>query len=193
MNDTYYPDSHQDGPNPDSRLFVQFHLTPMENARKSADAGRPVFDDVEFIKIAIPGDKDTEIDRPVTEIDKRRFARKYMDWKSGAKSAQSGTPLSQWPAITRAQVEELAYFNVHTVEQLVSMPDGNASRFPGIQALKQKAQTYLAAAAGHAPVEHLRSELESQKNENELMRRQLADMAKAIAELNEKKPTSSKK
>jgi hypothetical protein len=165
------------------KLYVQFAMHPVKNEAKSLEEGRPIFEDQEYVKLMAPGDKSNVIHRPVRADDKHRFSKQYADWKAGAAQTASGTPLSEWPAVTRSQVEELAYFKVLTVEHLAEMSDGIAQNLGPIQALKQKAKAWIEAAKGNAPSEKLRAELATRDNEIETLKRQLKEQGDAIAEL----------
>lgn len=175
----------------DERLYVVFRVMAVENHAKSADAGRPIYEDKECIEVRIPGDKDNIIIREATERDKQRFHKHYRAFKDGQGELQIGTPLAAVPWMTRSQVEELAYFGVKTVEQLANLGDGTrAAGLGGIQGFKQRAKDFLAAAAGAAPAEKLRAELEQRDNEIALLKHQQDEMAAAIAEL--RKPAKTK-
>jgi hypothetical protein len=67
----------------------------------------------------------------------------------------------------------MKFFGVHSVEQLASMPDSQAQKFMGIQALKQKAKDYIEAAKGNAPLEQLRAENEELRNRMEALEEML--------------------
>lgn len=166
--------------NPDvmarGRLQVQFHLFPIKDAKRSAEEGRPIYEQREFVKIFVPGDKDNVVDREVEDADRRRFAREYDAWKRGLEAPTVGTPLSQWPAVDRAQVAELEFFHVRTVEELAGLADSHASKFRGINDLRQKARDYLAAAQGAAPLERLRYEVAAKENEADGLRTQLEEL-----------------
>lgn len=141
-------------------------------------AGRPIYDDVEFVEIIIPGDKTQAVHRAVTDNDRREYAAQYQAWKAGQdQTAASGTMLEKWTGITKAQVEELKHFKIRTVEQLAQLSDGNASRMGPILALRQKAKDFLEQAKGNAPLEKMRNELASRDNEIETLKRQVAELA----------------
>lgn len=166
----------------DERLPVVFSMEPLKDEAASAEAGRPIYRDVEFIRIHVPGDKDNIIFQPVDETHRRRFAQRYAHWKrTGQGEVVQGTPLAAWPAIERAQVKELEHFNCRTVEQLAELSDVLSQRFPGIQALKQKARDFLKASEGSAHVTQLRAELERQQAELAAMKQQLDAALKAGA------------
>lgn len=146
-------------PNADaSKVFAEFSLHPKQNQAKTVEAGRPIFDEVEYVRIVVPGDRD-EVHRPAREQDRANFPAQYAAFKAQtSQEAVSGTPLASVPFINRAMVAELAVFNCRTVEQLAAMPDAAAQRFSGIQELKRQATDFLAAAAGAAPLEQARAE-----------------------------------
>lgn len=166
----------------DEKLYVVFKLMPVLQQDASTDAGRPIYEDRECIEIRVPGDRDVIV-REVQERDKFRFPRQWAAFKAGKGEAIVGTPLDAVPWLTRSQVEELGYFKIRTVEQLAELSDAHAQKFAGIQTLKARAKDFLAAAAGAAPAEKLRAELEQRDNEIALLKRQQAEMAEALAEI----------
>lgn len=127
----------------DSQLYVKFYMGVKKDKKASLEAGRPIFKDVPFVQIMAPGNKDSIIDRPADDMDKARFAEQYKRFMANQEQTPEGTPLTEWPELTRSQIEEFKYMGVHTVEQLAGMSDGNAQGMMGLQALKQKAQAYL--------------------------------------------------
>jgi len=144
----------------DERLHVVFQMHPHPNNEASAKEGRPVFEEREYVKIMVPGDKYSVVIRPVWQQDKLRFPRQYAAFKEGRSQDSIGTPLAMWPQITRSQVEELAYFNCKTIEQLANMPDSNIQNFAGILSLRQKARDFIKYAKESAPIAELRKELD---------------------------------
>lgn len=144
----------------DANLAVRFYVQAIENLDKSKAEGRPIFDEVEMIRIAVPGQID-RVERPVWDGDKKRFPVHYAHFKSGAEAAETGTPLSVWTAIKVTQVAELAARGVRTVEQLAGMADVDAQKFMGMHALREAAKDFLEAAKGSAHLTQMRAELES--------------------------------
>ena len=134
----------------DKKLLVKFFVKPRPDAVASKEEGRPIFKDVEYIDIKIPGDRTGGICRPATHQDKQRFGEHYKAFKERVAPPVEGTPLIEWPLITRSLAEELAFHNVKTVEHLVSMSDNNAAKFMGLNGLKAKAKVWLEQAADEA-------------------------------------------
>jgi hypothetical protein len=161
--------------NGDELLLVKFFTAPQQNPTKTAEENRPIFEDVTWISITPPGDRTSIIERVATQMDINRFPRHYQAYKNRkSQETVSGTPLSEWPGITRSQVEELKYFNTHTIEQLIGMSDAHSGNIMGIRALQEKAKTYLEGAKVAADAEKL---LKSQE--------EIADLKAQIAELRE--------
>ena len=143
--------------NGDETLLVKFFTVPQKNDALSAEKGRPIFEDVEFVSIMAPGSRNN-VERPARSTDKSRFPRHYEAFRlRGEQVTEQGTILTEWPGITRGQVEELRFFNVLTVEQLAGVADSKISNFMGLHSLKLKAQAYLEASKENAAVEALES------------------------------------
>jgi hypothetical protein len=168
---------------PDEGLFVEFYLGTIEDpvASKTAKQGAlehpelpketfkgyPVFKEVPFCRVVVPGNKDEMVDGPAW-IDERnpfaqnnRFPHAWARFKAGETEGVSGTPLKEWAQCTRSHVEQLAFFKIRTVEQLASTHDGNLGHLgPGYLALRQKAREHLEQANSN---ETLKSELDKLK------------------------------
>jgi len=169
----------------DDRLLVKFFYKSKENPTKSAEAGRPIFEDREYISIMVPGQKDSIVIRPVSDLEKRRFPRHYQAFIMKQDEVVEGTPLEDWPGITRSQVEELKYFNISTVEQLAEVSDSNAQKFMGIQMLKKRAALYIEAAKDNAVTEKLAAELQERDDRISSLEATIQDMSQNIKELRE--------
>jgi hypothetical protein len=148
----------------DDSLFVVFYMGVLKNEAKSIEQGRPIFDDVECVKIVIPGDKNNINDRPASERDKQRFSKQYAAFKQGLKEEDqiTGTRLHDWPFLSRAQSEELKYLGIRTVEQLAEVRDDITSRVPGLTNLKQHAQVWLGKSKNAAEAAKTTKQLQDQ-------------------------------
>ena len=69
-----------------------------------------------------------------------------------------GTALSEWAGVNAAQVEEFKYFNITTVQELVSVNDTNAKNIRGFYALRKKAEAYLKSAEEGLAIEALKEQ-----------------------------------
>lgn len=158
----------------DSRLHIEFHRLPMLNQFKSQQEGRAIYDEVDHVRIHVPGDKNTVIDAPMDSMYKQRFADRYAKWKAGQNEAVSGTPLNALPHMTPGKVEEYKFFNITTVEQLAEAADGLGQKFMSFQQDKSRAKAFLEVAKGNAPIERMNAELAKRDEEIETLKAQMA-------------------
>ena len=68
--------------NANSRLVVFFHKKAKKNNFRSEQEGRPIFDDVIYIKKMVPGDSLSIIDRPMYESDKNEFPLQWAHFQN---------------------------------------------------------------------------------------------------------------
>lgn len=167
----------------DKSVYVKFYVRPKENEAKSNEAGRPIYDDTEYVEIRTPGNATNVVNRPVTDMDRRRFAQQYAAFKAGETEQTVGTPLAEAPWITRSQVEELAYLRIRTLEQLANVGDDVCTRIPGLFKLKQRAQAMAEAAAKQAPFTQMQAENEELRNNLESLKKTVAEQAAQIQNL----------
>lgn len=162
--------------NPDLQLGVEFFARAVENQAKSREAGRPIFEDKEFVRIVIPGDRLREIVAPAQDMhfvshERRqmtyaeRFAPAYAAFRDGREVSAVGTPLEEAPFLTPARVAELKAQKITTVEQLAGIADANVSRALGMggRDLVEKAKTFIANANGMSEVEALKRQIDDLK------------------------------
>ena len=154
----------------DRKLFVEFFRKPKLHPGKSREAGRAVYEEVDYVRVYVPGDKTSVVERPVDSIDATRFGDRYAKWKAGQEEAVSGTPLTALPGMTPAKVEEYKYFKIVTIEQLAEANDGLGGKFMGFQADKARAKAFMEVAANNAPIERMNEELQKRDMEIENLR-----------------------
>ena len=148
----------------DKGVYAKFYMFPMEDAKASAEAGRPVFADKEFVEILAAGNQNNIVRRPAGEMDKARFRKQYELFKQGDTEQMVGTPLSEVPWVTRSQVEEFAYRKVRTLEDLANISDAQCT-LPGMYDLRTKAQHWMKKASDAAPFNAMMEEIEALKLE----------------------------
>ncbi len=158
----------------DARLHVEFHRKPVLNNFKSQEAGRAIYEEKDFVRIHIPGDKNNVVDRPVDAIDEQRFADRLAKWRANQKQAVDGTPLSALPSMTPGKVAEYEYFNIKTVEQLAGASDSLGQKFMSFHADKQRAKAFIDVAKGNAPIEQMNAELAKRDAEIENLKAQMS-------------------
>ena len=159
----------------DKKLFVIFYSEAIKNESKTIEAGRPIYDDIDHIRILAPGSRDTFVTEATPEY-QIRFADRWKQYKANQEQTVSGTPLSEIPWMTKGQVAEFKAVNCQTAEQLVTMPDNVSQKFMGHHQLKARVQSFLDAAAGAAPALKLQAELEKRDEQIAQLQTQVAAM-----------------
>jgi hypothetical protein len=154
----------------DNKLHVRFYMKPRLNMDKSNEAQRPIYEDTVYVEIMMPGEKNSIIQRPAWEQDFQRFHALYEKFLAGEEQIV-GTPLAILPFLTPAQVEELSFFKVRTVEQLAELNDGVVGRMMGARDMKTKAAEWLASINSGA---ELRKEIEALKLRNAALEKQIS-------------------
>ena len=191
----------------DSRLAVQFYKKSMKQEDASAEAGRPIFKEFDFVRIMIPGDNLTEIDTYAQDSHKQRFPRQWAHYQNQVAGHEDivGTPLDQWPQVTRSQAEELRGLKFYTVEAIADCSDQQLQRIGMVAGMsphnfRLKAKAFLNLANDSAEVAQRESELQALKEENAkikaetdakltVMQEQMSALLAAVAE---KKPKTRK-
>jgi len=158
----------------DARLAVQFYKKTVKQDDASNEAGRPIFKEFDFVRIMIPGDNLTEIDTYAQESHKQRFPRQWAHYQNQVGSHQDivGTPLEQWPQVTRSQAEELRGLKFHTVESIADCSDQQLQRIGMVAGMsphnfREKAKAFLNLATNSAEVSQREAELQALKAEND--------------------------
>lgn len=169
----------------DNRLFVQFFVQAVQNNFKSEQASRPIFDEVEMVRIMTPGARDVFVSKASVQY-QMRFPKQYAAFKAGKELPLEGTPLEEVPFLSVSQVAELKAINVRTLEQLANMPDNLAQQIMGNFGLRQKAQNYIAIAKDQAPTMQLQGELEKRDIEIKALKEQMALLLQNQAQAKEK-------
>jgi hypothetical protein len=151
----------------DDRLYVEFFREPMMHPAQSREAGRAIYQERDFVRIHVPGDKSTVCVEPMHEINLIRFRSRYDKWKAGQAEAVTGTPLHAMPGMTPAKVEEYKFFKIITIEQLADANDQLGQKFMSFQGDKQRAKAFIEATRGNAPIEQMNAELQKRDSEIE--------------------------
>lgn len=154
----------------DNKLYVEFYRKPVLQPGKSREAGRAVYEEIDYIRIHVPGDKSCVVERPVSQQDVFRFQERYNKWKAGQEEAVTGTPLSALPGMNPSKVEEYKFFKLVTVEQLAEANDNLGAKFMSFQQDKQRAKAFMEVAKNNAPIEKMNEELQKRDAEIENLR-----------------------
>lgn len=175
--------------NPDSLLHVVFYLRSEVDNFQSEKEGRKIFYEVPYVRILTPGNQLSEIDTPVREDHKQRFPLHWAAFENSQKQEYTvGTPVEEWPAISRSEAESLKSIKFFTVEQIAGASDLQSQRL-GMNAnmLRQKAQAFLASAKDSALAQQQAAELVRKDEQIEALNERLAKLSDQVASLLEQK------
>lgn len=167
--------------------IIEFYVEPVEDARASREAGRPIFRDTEMVWIRYVGDPTRDLRAFAHEKafmapkgDDRghltyaeRFPDHYAVFKSQAHEFAVGTPLDMLPFLRKARIAELKAKHVTTVEALAGLNErGIAECGPATQnevnltkAWLDKSGQALEVAKANARTDELARELAELKAE----------------------------
>jgi len=174
----------------DDRLGVMFYKRTVEDKERTLAEGRKCFKEVEYVRIMVPGDRHNPVDRRVQRTgilptdDTLRFPKQYARFKNQEQQVEhDGTPLSFWPQINAALVEELKYLNIFTVEQLATLADTHVAKIPRGQEFKRKAAEFVTAQKDAAALNKLQAELTERDNKIEALEAAVKDQSAKIEAL----------
>ena len=157
----------------DSRLQVRFYKKSVQQEQESIDAGRPIFKDFDFVQICVAGDTLTEIDTYALQNHKTRFPiqwANYMNRQGAHDEELVGTPVAEWPLVSKSQAEELRAIKFQTVESIANASDQQLQRMGMIAgmspyAFRDKAKAFLNLATSSAETDKREHEINALKEE----------------------------
>ena len=170
-------------------MQISFFSKPVEDKAASAEAGRPIFKEVEMCKVWLdrfteshyPAHEPTvtyvaEESRDDTRTWAQRYPNEYRAFKEQLLPSEIGTPVEQWPLLGQAKVSELKALGIDTVEQIANMGHRNREILgPGAAQLMEQAKAYIDAALEAAPANKAAAEIADLKRELEALRAERAE------------------
>lgn len=170
---------------PDAHLAARFYVKVLPNQWESEKQGRPIFYEADFVSIKMPGNQLNDWDGFVNDTHKQRFPKQWAFYQNNktASDQMVGTPLEQWPLISRSVAEELRGIKFYTVDQIAAASDQQLASIgmrSGMQphTFREKAKQWLHRADADAAL----AKAEQEKAEVE---GRLAASDKAMAEMRE--------
>ncbi len=161
----------------DRNMVAMFYYRPVHMPGKSAELGRPYYEDQIFVRIHPPGERLNIVDRPVKETDKRRWPMQWAQFQQNKEQVHSGTPIdllyTERPSIGAA----LRANAVFTIEQCAEL-SGPAidSIGMGAQQYQNDAKKYLEMANKGMAATQVRAELEERDRQLRVQQRQIDAM-----------------
>lgn len=165
----------------DKGMVVMFYTKSEHHAAKSAEAGRPIYEDKTFVRIHPPGERLNVIDRPVKEEDSRRFPVQWNQFVQNKQQVPDGTPIDLLYPDHPSIGSMLRAAGVLTVEMCANL-SGNAIDNVGMGAQRyvNYAKEYLAAANRGVSSTKLHAELEKRDREIRVLERTVENLTKQL-------------
>jgi hypothetical protein len=171
------------------RTFPTFYVEAVEDRAESEKEGRPIFRDVERVKILIAGDQKTEVVKKVTDAVRQEFRQEYMHWKQTQQQSLVGTPIEQWPGASVSFVATCKVLNIFTVEALAQLDDNALQRLGmGSRDMQARAKAWLAAAKDSGETERLAAENNRLQDQINSLQTQIKEMGARFADLQSDSP-----
>lgn len=174
----------------DTTMVVMFFLKPIRNPAKSAEEGRPWFDDKIFVRIHPPGERLNIIEREASDADRRRFPMQWAQFKDNAPQTANGTPIDMLFAANPSVAAMLKASGVHTVEQCAKLSAHAIETIGmGAQQWVNEAQRYLEVADKGVKASQMKHELDgrdrtihSLEHKIDLLETELAHMRESMGQ-----------
>lgn len=149
----------------DRRMVVWFFRKAVHMAYKSEQAGRPIFEDRDFIHIQQPGEHDFQ-EREASRSDRARWPDKWQAYLEQREQTDEGTPLMTLFPSEPAIVEMMGALRVRTAEQLAGLSEEAMSNIGmGARSYVDRAKRFLQEAALSAPFSKMQAELDAKDSQ----------------------------
>jgi hypothetical protein len=172
---------------PQDGVRATFYYHTLLDEDETKKEGRPIYKEHVYARIIVAGDRSNILERPATTHDRVRFPVQFQQFLAREEQKSVGYPLAEWAGISRALVEELKFFHIHTVEELAAVSDVNGQKFHQFMALRERAKVFLQELEDSAPREKMLAELADRDAKIALLMQQQADMIEEMKALRVKK------
>lgn len=174
----------------DRGLMAEFFIVDEYKPFKSGMEGRAIYEQVEMVKIHVPGGK-TDIIQRVKFVDDmdgpahpNRFPNQYKAFQSQQEQVPDGTMLELCKFMASHRVKELKAQGIHTAEQLANAPDHILQNLGmGAPRERELCRTYLGNDDEKTrQVSRALSENALLKDQMEIMKAQMEQLNRIMAE-----------
>jgi hypothetical protein len=172
--------------------FVTFEVRADKDEGASAEAGRPIHKDVDYVIIRNAGSRDQVEARALMFIKQNPkdedLRERYRAWVDREKrNIIEGTPLKELPFLGRSEVADFNAMNIFSVEQLVTLSDSAKHRFHNINHIIAKAQAFLDLAKDTQLATKQAAVINEQNDKIELLQRTIKEMGDRLDAMQVKK------
>lgn len=170
----------------DARLWVKFERKAVRNAFKSELEGRPIYEEVDYVRIQQPGERDV-YNQVATEDHKRRFPQQWAQFLAGAEQLPEGTPVGLLFPNQESVKEILLDLKIYTVEQLAQLSEHAIERL-GMDGRKYvlKAKAALDKSEALKEVNRVNQELQDTKDQLRVVQQANARLLERMQQLEDR-------
>lgn len=141
--------------NPNAMLHVEFYMHEPEDGNKPWVMGKPVrMPAIPYVRILVPGDKNSMVETPVQERHKAQFPDKWLHFQmqqNGDGSDIPGWKVEDWGYLDPTQIRDLKYLRFYTVELIAGASDSQVQKLGmGGLGLREQARKAIAEKNGAA-------------------------------------------
>lgn len=173
-------------------VAVGFGLQPHLNNKKTKQMGYKVYEDRVYVKIAVPGDKNSLVFQPASEAHKQRFPKAWAAFQASEHVVREGLPIDHWAPITRSMALTLRSLHIYTVEALAQVHDGLIDKLGASgRDLRSKAQSWLKDAQTGAERDRLASEKSELQGQIASLQAQMQAMQEQFDKRKRRSPTDA--
>lgn len=177
---SFLPGAKQD----DRTCYAIFKVDKKLIGHLSHAAGRPIYEDREYVSIMVKGQDKQIFWREVTNEDRNRFPNAYQSFQKGVSAPAIGTPIEML-GLGPSTVESLKQKGVRTVEDLAELGDAALQSVGlGAREMKDRAKAFLNKSS------ETTTKLQA---ENDALKAQLADLAAKVDALASQSPAPPKR
>jgi hypothetical protein len=174
---SFMPGAQQD----DRACYATFKIEKKLMGLKSHEAGRPIYEDREYVTIMVKGQDKQVFVREVTLEDRQRFPNAYAAFKKGIEAPVIGTPVEML-GLGPSSVEMMRIKGIRTVEDLAGLgDDGLQGIGTGARDLQAKAKAFLGRTSSQTV--ELEQALATERAKTAALQTQVEGLAQQIAEL----------
>ena len=170
----------------DSSVHAEFYMRAFKMEAESVKQGRPIYQEKPYLRITFPSDRTKTWDQPVKmeddgngPSDPHRFPRQWQAFSNQQEQVPEGTPLTEFPTLSKSRVMELKAVGIHTVEQYAGVPD-TADLGLGWKKERETCQAYLNRAASMSQLTRLQDENETLKADIAQLQQQMKDLGRMM-------------
>lgn len=174
----------------DKNLIIQFFVDKKLMGAKSEAAGRPIYEDREYVRVMIKGQDKQIVVHEVTAQIRQKYPISYQRFLQQKPAPVIGTPIDMLPGVGPSLAHHLKGLNLRSIEDVANVTDENTLQAMGAGArdLVKRSRAWMEQSSERAlNLEEANKQLAA---DNEDLKAKIAAFDERMAAL-EKKPQAA--